>query len=460
MIAREWYGYWWLPEAPEARQAGILNVDHNGKTTLRLIGGFDLRILHESGGGWAFAGEIQNPSLIHGECEGRPFSLLDCLVTSETTLFGPPDRQQLLVQRTLSGVHVTDKDAPEFVSGLFQIENLTTWLQLPHSRLSGSANGDEYAATLRRPSTVRAEFDGWVIETDTTLHAFRLNPTRASHLVTGDVTAHLRITAPEARPLGDFDRIVHELTDLLTLASGEAAGLIEFRLHHVSERVIQLPDEELALPITVDVFGERIHSAAPDAPATDRHRFRFTCTDMAFADIVPRWLSLRRKAASACNVFFSLKYAPPGYTDTRLLLNAVAAESLHSSLFGDVTDKSRAEFTRLREKAMAALDDVADRAWLKANLHNRPSFRRRLRKLASVPSAEAVALIIADVERWAGDLVGARNGLAHEGNGRSGDLFRLEWLTTGLLTLIFMAELGLSGEVQTRAAHDNLRLTF
>ncbi|MBW1640048.1 hypothetical protein G3H63_13345 [Microbacterium resistens] len=87
-----------------------------------------------------------------------------------------------------------------------------------------------------------------------------------------------------------------------------------------------------------------------------------------------------------------------------------------------------------------------------------PTFRERAIDLASRPDAEAVAEIIPSVESWARRLRDARNNLAHTGNENGDeDIFRLEWVTSSLIALVLMAELGLSPDTQRRAAKDLLK---
>jgi hypothetical protein len=139
------------------------------------------------------------------------------------------------------------------------------------------------------------------------------------------------------------------------------------------------------------------------------------------------------------------------------MMNATVAESLHGSWFADSTDKPKSEFEELRSKLLSALDVDDDKAWVKAHLSNHFTFKARLRCLAAMPDSDAVAIVVPDVEAWVRSLGNARNGIAHDGTGRQSQLFHLEWATTGLLTLAFMARLGLSPEIQKRTASQNLR---
>lgn len=71
------------------------------------------------------------------------------------------------------------------------------------------------------------------------------------------------------------------------------------------------------------------------------HDFRFTCDDISFEDAIPRWLTIREEAETACNVFVGMQYARPGYTETRLLLSAITAEGFHAGRGAVDEDEAR-----------------------------------------------------------------------------------------------------------------------
>ncbi len=169
------------------------------------------------------------------------------------------------------------------------------------------------------------------------------------------------------------------------------------------------------MPATVEAYGRRIHTASPDVEGTSFYEFRFTCNDIAFEDVIPAWLTLREDAATACNVFFGMQYARPGYTETRLLLSAIAAEGFHAAFSDTTTHMADEDFEVLRAKVLDAVEDEDERAWVDSALANRMSFRRRLRALTRIPDRAARSLVVPDVETWVDDVVAARNTLAHTG---------------------------------------------
>jgi hypothetical protein len=250
--------------------------------------------------------------------------------------------------------------------------------------------------------------------------------------------------------------MVHELTDLITLAAGEASGQISLTLIHHHPTIMHEPDgTPYELSTRVESFGARIHTAQPEQAAPMDWRFLFTCEEHEFEQLVADWLRIRRQAPEACNVYFGLRYARPSYTETRLLLIAITAEALHKGLVNSAT-LSDEDLEQFRGRAV---DATLNGKQLKVTqkLRATPTFRERAIDLANKPDAEAVRQIIPDIAAWAVRLKDARNSLAHSGNEDGDeDIFHLEWVTSSLIALVLMAELGLSAETQRRAARDIL----
>ncbi|MFE5670484.1 HEPN domain-containing protein [Agromyces sp. NPDC056523] len=456
MSAMEWHGHWWLPEAPEDKVPGRLVVEPDGESRLELIGGFDL-VIRESPG----AGMFRRVPVILGHALGKPATLLDCFtLTTRGGFFSRPQFfHRLHVHRVLIGAHVGQTE-PAFRSARVQIENLTNWLAFPAANRTSDLRETTYVASVRAIEPLSVAVDGWTIQARSHAQPFQLTQTREQDVVSSEITAYLFLIPDSPTSANGFDELILQIMDLVTLASGEPSGLISATLFHTDRREHPNADGSTSeLPIEVESYGRRIHTAEPEAAAVPFHQFRFTCDDLPFDQLIADWMRIRSKASTACNVYFGLQYSRPGFTETRLLMNAIASEALHSSLYGDATSMSKEHFASLRSKVLAALDDEDDRRWVKANLRNGPSLRERLRALASVPDGSAVKALIDDIEVWARRLVLARNGLAHTGSeDGDGDIFRLEWVTSGLLALVLMAELDLPGEIQKRAAINLLSL--
>lgn len=448
---REMHGQWWLPETPEDRVPGRLVIGGDGSCTLELTGGLDIV---DGTMNW-------DAPRVLGLAEGARVTLLNCHTERMRGGFltRPEHYHQLHVRRALVGAHV-NADGAVFTSARIQIENLTTWLAFPIAERSSESHGDDYRATVSSAHPVQVEADGWSIRAESLVQPFQVSTTRERDLVSSEITAYLFLRPASSTTVEGFDEIALRMMDLVTLASGRASGLIRTTLFH--ENNLEYADADgsvLRVPVEVESYGRRVHTPQPDAQGVAGHQFRFTCNDRPFDALVREWMRVRRTAAAACNVFFGLSYSEPTFTETRLLMTAVAAEALHSSLYGDATTMTKEHFTHLRDTVLAAVDDDADKQWLKAALRNAPTFRERLQALAGVPNREAVEELIDDLDDWARRLVRARNGLAHSGDENGDpDIFRLQWVSSGLITLVLMQELGLDAATQLRASVAHLKL--
>jgi len=413
-MEREWHGHWWLPRDAEARVPGRLVVSADGSVRLELTGGLALSEI----------GDDSTADLILGYAEETDITLLRCFVmTSRPGLIRVEKHyQRLHANRALIGTHVGPADAV-FESVRAQFEHLTTWLAAPTVEHTQRLGDNKYQATVEDAPPKKVAFDGWTATVRTLVQPFEVTNSRRRDIVTSEVATYLYLQPSEPTMSTGFDELLLAVMDLLTLASGEASGLIDSVMTHEERRTFSDRDgSTYQLPVTVESLGRRTHTASPDEPAVPDHRFRFTCRDLPFEELLPRWVSLRQRTSAACNVFFGLSYARPVYTETRLLLTAIAAEELHKSLVPNLKS-------------------------------GKTNFKYRMLALAELAAPEAVGVIIDDVESWATRITRARHGLAHSGNDtRDDDIFHLESMTVGLISLVLMSELGLPADVQVRAA--------
>lgn len=445
-------GYWWLPEAPDERMPGTLRITHDGRCELELIGGLNLSIgrstLREENSGER---PISRAPHIHGVSEGKPVTLLECFISKQMG-FGSLGKghQNLHVQEALVGAH-TAADEAAFRQAIVTVENLSSWLALNDALASSGGSGDN-TVSLRDFSPQTCEIEGWSITARGLAQPFSAKYERARLTVQSEVEGYLVLTPSEPSRIREFHALVLELMDLLTLASGTASGQISLTLIHKDPIVQQLPGDarQTEWENRVESHGARIHTATPSADAAHDWEFQFTCRDVAFSDVVPAWISLRRRANEACNVFFGLFYAPPRYTEVRLLLVAIAAEAMHEALYPEELELSKEAFTRIRENLLKSLDNPDELKWAKSKLRNAPSFFERLKSLASKPPSADISEVTDDTDEWARRLKNARNNLAHTGNETSEEqLFELAEITTSILALVLLTELGVISKAHT-----------
>jgi hypothetical protein len=213
----------------------------------------------------------------------------------------------------------------------------------------------------------------------------------------------------------------------------------------------------------VDVIYQNVHMGDHDAKAVESHRIFFTCDDIPFEEIIPRWSGVRERLQAASNMILGLRYAPAQYVENNLLTAVGAAEVLHRGLQIDVPPIPAEEFIAIRKEM---LDQVPaeHQGWIKSSLRNDPTLRDRLHALATRPDAEAIARLVPDVDRWARVTTRARNDLAHEGRTPRQsieELIAVVNVTTAVVILNLLNELGLPTERQREIVqnHPHFRRT-
>jgi len=432
-LLHDLHGRWWVAGTPDSVVAGRLTVKADGETRLE-VGGHLAQL-------------SDTIAVIHGEAEGKPVTLLRAFAVHTRGGMGGGDHfQRLHVSRCFIGAHFLPEEKV-FTSARVQLENLPTFLSAPGIERGEVRPELGFSSTVREYRSEEAESDGWKFRVRSIPQYFGVETTHATQTVSTEITPYLFVTPPEPVAAEGVDEAIMHLSDLMTLASGEPSGLISEML--ILRRAGMEPDDL----VMVDAYGKRTHTAVPDRVGPTHGRFRFTCDDAPFEVLIPSWLRLRREANTACNVFFGLQYSRPGYTETRLLLSATAAESLETTFSTLATSMPAQRFEALRERVLNAAVDEAERSWLRAKIRNGPTYRDRLAELVSTPDQLARAIVIDDADQWVRNLVTARNALAHTGNYEGGtNMFDLELQTVGLLTLVLMHRLDLRPEVQQRAA--------
>jgi len=462
MTDEVWRGHWWLPGQADNQQPGTLTVTKEGVITLEIIGGFDLRtrVPLPSGVGYTSTMEDKPVLILYGRSKSTDITLIGCTTTAGDELLGGPRWfHKMDALRALIGVHLDNLNAPVFRKAYIRLENLFTWAQLRGLEHSFTIEGStEPTARILNPDSVSVTVEEILIEVALRSSSFRFERRRDSASVVGDSTAVLTLTPMEPTSYQGLDDITKAMMDLLTLASGEASGVISRTLILKSPRLVRRgPDDPdpLHVDVEAELVGRLVHTAHPDEAPQEAHRFLFTCANKPFDELVSTWLPLWRKTRAVCSLLFGLKYARPTFAETRVLSAAVACEAVHRSLY-DSLAMPKKEFRDLLKAVLDVVDDEK-KTWVRSRFRNEPSYKERVLDLASRPAQDAVDFIIPDRDKWAKNLRDVRDGLAHTAGHDSAGIHKydLAEVTTYLLYLVLMNELGLPAETQLAAVQNN-----
>lgn len=458
-------GWWWLPADPDETHPGVLRYDPDDGVRLSLIGGFEERALrHDDPSSAAVVIVPRDWSVVLGVANNRPVTLLDCLPTNTYSYnFGDPATQVIEAQTALVGVHLASAGDPVFTGCKASIEDLTVWAA--ESPLSGTvvagASGKPTGGTL----TLTALDSRSARYGNTTLRLGHYQTTpwydRRRGRTVGRMTHHtvLRVEPDEPAALRDLSQVVHAVRDLVSLATHRACGLLWL--------VLTLPQEEgeraegyPVVPREVDVYAQQTVRGDPEAKVP-LHGGLFTCEDLPFETVVPRWLEIRDRFAATCNLILGLRYVPGGYLETQLTQAVTAAEAMHQALELDPPIPEE-EFRALRAILLRVVPK-GSRPWLSDRLtRNDPTLKARLRDLAARPDTEAMATLLPDPQQWAKMTTKARNDLAHTGQSPQftvHELLAVARVTTAVVLLNLLHEVGLSGAQQQAILRDNRDLS-
>ena len=467
----EWAGMWWLPDAPEQQVPGVLRYNSNDGLSLTLIGAFEDRIMSSpSPGMTVFHEGSRTWDVIHGAAEQREITLLDCFPTNSRRTIGArvqtPDKQTLGAMTAVIGVHVSDENKPVFSAVEVSIEDLGHWgassifeafLSAPDGRPDGSGT-----ISVKPVPAQSVVVDGtkFTLGHRHTLPFFDQRRGGTVGRVRG--TTFVRVDPVESCSIDDAKDFARLMQDLIAFATHRAAGVIWLRLK-LADGTANSQSARGPWDRNVDVIYSPSKVGTHDAKAVEARRVFFTCDDLPFEKIIPRWCDVHERLQPALNMILGLRYAPAQYIENNLLTAVGAAEVFHRGLGIDEPPMPPEEFKPMREAMLKHVPKVHE-ARVKGSLRNDPTLRERLYALAARPDQAAMSSLVPDVDRWAQRTTQARNDLAHEGQTPKHsfeELIAIVDVTTAVVILNLLHEVGLPAEQQRKIVqeHPQLRAT-
>lgn len=463
-LPAEWTGHWWLPEDPENPAPGVLRYEPDEGLQLSLIGGFEDRVFRPIEGGVAVTDERCNWPLLLGIADNKEVTLLDCVaVSSKSYRMGldGPHRQTVAALTALIGVHLKSADQEAFTKCEVSVENLNLWsdssvfsmtLGTKDEKLNGE--GSIRVKPTAEPSVAVSGTTISLAHVHTLPHFDHMRGQTRARMRD---TVHVKFEPTKACSLGGAREFAGAIQDLLSLATHTACAILWLRLRMPPEDRTYYPEGYPIRDREVKVYFQGTVRGDAEAKAPNGHDVLFTCRDLPFEEVMPRWWDVRQRFQAASNMVLGLRYAPARYLEGNLLTAAGAAEVMHRALNIDESPIPKEDFGPLRK---ALLDQTPDeyRSWVKKALRNEPTLRERLRALAALPDAEAMSKLVPDVEEWARVTTQARNDLAHKGQTPKQSLDQLlasVKVTSAVVILNLLQVLGVPGERQREVVHRN-----
>lgn len=456
-VPRTWTGSWWLPESPDNQVPGVLTYEPDNGLTLRLIGGWDYRIMSSPSPGLSIvhAGTRRWP-VVHAISENKRITLLDLQVIKAKT-FGfndMPDQLELNARTALIGCHLGSEDDAEFVAGSATVENLTAWSRetaMEHRmRFDPQTNRHEGGEIGYKPviESQKATFGDVAVELHHLLTLPDFERTRGATSARIVERTSVEFSSTEERPLRDWLTMLSGMSDLMSLSTLTACTEITLHVWAPATPGAYPDDHPLRDRLRgIEVYEQRVVTPDPDRPAADPRNFVLTLDDLPFSDLLPRWMEVKDRFASSQSMILGLSYITGGYLQTRVMTAVGAAESFHRALESD-PPMPETEFKDLRALLLNAVPKERKQWLAERIMRNEQSLRDRLIDLARRPG-EFMNSLVPNAEKWAKEATQARNGLAHEGRSDAHTLDELHAVvevTRAVVILNLLAELGVPSE--------------
>ncbi len=446
-------GQWWVPDRPDDKIAGIVTYD-GSEPLLRLLGAFVTR--DETSPGSYSIGTIEDVPLLLGRCEGVAVTLLDCHQSQFKGKFtGPEDwRQTFRARLMLVGIWLEQPDEEYFDKIVVGIDHLLTW-----SRRSGLEQQMEQAegkwifptSTWKQPDALKAMVGDATVRLG--LGCATSERAKADRTETSlDEHADLAVTVPEPRSAQALiSRWPKAFQDLLTLAMNQPCGLHDITLiRTIPPQDHASGDEGVALPVrpvAVEAYLSPIYQAKPDDKAVALHDALFTCSDLPFDEVVPKWFQVIERLGPVVAMLLGQRYIERSFMENRLITSVAAAEGLHRRLLPGKTYLPAADFDAMKAALLGAASPE-QQEWLASRLWNEPSLKSRLEQLVEQLGADVVKPFMPRPNRWAREVTQARNVLVHrfagDGSLDGAAMLVMATMTSHLITLLLLQELGMT----------------
>lgn len=461
-LPAEWTGYWWLPEDPGHPVPGVLRYEPDEGLRLLLIGGFEDRVFRPVEGGVAVTGETGTRPLLLGIADNKEITLLDCLtVSSKSYGIDSPHKQTVSARTALIGVHLESAGQEAFTKCEVSVENLNLWSD--SSVFSMALGTTDEKLNGEGSIRVKPTDEPSVTVSGTTISLAHVHTLPHFDHMRGQTrgrmrdTVHAKFKPPKACSLTVAHEYAGAIQDLVSLATHTACGILWLRLRMPPENPAYYPEGFPIPDREVKVYFQGTVRGDAEAKALKAHDVLFTCHDLPFEEVMPRWWDVRQRFQAASNMILGLRYAPARYLEGNLLTATGAAEVMHRALNIAEPPIPKEDFDPLRE---ALLDRTPDeyRSWVKKALRNEPALRERLRALSALPDAEAMSKLVPDVEQWVKVTTQARNDLAHTGHTPKqsiDELLASVKVTSAVVTLNLLQMLGVPGERQRKVVSRN-----
>lgn len=444
-------GKFWLPANVERKVPGTLTVCDGGNIQLEILEAFNER-------GIAALDDHDLPRIC-GLVEKEGYVTLEnCFFTKSVHSFGVPAKSAIHVGQLICGVAYEEGEEILLNSFCFSVEGLDEWIGLSgiSAQYQDLPEMDIKFRPIKKvqyelPSEMRLEID----------YSYNLPGPPYWRETTIKQKAYLVIKSESARPLSEFQGVVHRITNLLSFAIDETVAVDEAT--YTSDSITEELASGRTIPRQIKIIYPSI-SFLPTAPRISFHSMLFRLENVKdFNATLKSWFEAYDVLWPSIGLYFNSRLQPNTYNESKFLALAQGVESLHRRTSKE-TQFSDGDFEALVE---TLIEDCPEpyKKWLAKTLTyaNEIPLRKRLNKVLKpiqrhFGNAKSRSSLVSKI-------VDTRNYFAHwdeslKGKAASsGQLYRICLKLEAMLQLSFLRILGFDEDEIDAIVKNNHRFT-
>ena len=318
-------GIWWLPDNPDQRLSGTLFFKNEGEITLNLVDSFG-----DVDSRWASYGRgqgIRQEIILGITGTGKPCTAL-------RQFRGP---KQSLASRWSWHRHPFDHIIYSSVLTISILRKYYFPQLWPVLRISKIGSGDFLSGSNQARTRIRAhmnarpEFKAILPERHTIIRL------ESGYSTSADCTqfmlrhtAFLEIAPENPQGLSWFWNVLYELSNLLTLLTGETIHVRQFRAFGLNMK----ENEDRRSDDIIEVYFTKKKHHARDNISTDEMTMPLPTILDKISAILEAWFSKAETLRSPCDLFFGTFYNPTMSREFQFLALIQAIESFHRVVHG------------------------------------------------------------------------------------------------------------------------------
>lgn len=391
-------GYFWLPNTPEKKLPGTLNVSKSGKVILEVIGLFE-----------SIPAAFQAPNKairINGILEnGNAITLDQCSYNNQT--IQPISKTKVSALKTYIGACYSETDEPTFTKVTFALEGIDEWLSIKGISVKYN-QGDQISIAFNEPQDVSITLpDGLSMQ-----FTFAWTGPSMNCITEAKVTqkANVSLICSTPQPIAFFSELLHKILNFFCFAIDESVHLTSLKGY--SDSIVRKIGETKIYPAPISIYYSGLNSDRP-APKIASHDMLFTYSDVSseLQRLMTNWLQNYEISAPAFNLYFAVRADAHAYLDGRFLALAQGIETLHRRN-SNGTIMQPMEFLAILKKLIAACPPER-RNWLDLRLKYANELPLRERLLQMLAPFEQFFGSENERNSFAAKVVRTRNYLTH-----------------------------------------------